>query len=637
MYKNNNGSDLRQEVFMEDLKENILAATGENKPDIIFINAGIVNVFTGELEIGDIAIKDDIIVGIGKYSNSKKSVYDVNLYQEDTEGEDKSGLPHTKVIDCKGKFICPGFIDGHIHIESSMLTPREFAKTVLAHGTTGVITDPHEITNVAGSQGLSFMLTESEGLPVDVYIMLPSCVPATKSDEAGAVMRAEELKAFMDQRRVLGLAEVMDYYGVIKGEEGLLKKINLTKDYGKVIDGHAPGIKGNEINAYVTAGVTSDHECSTAKEAIDKLRRGLFIMIREGTAAKNMEALKPLLQPPYCHRCMLVTDDKHPGDLLYEGHMDALIKRAIKLGASPVTAIIMATYNPATYFGLKNRGAVAPGYKADLVVLKDLVNFNIESVYKDGKLAFHREEQQEKDIENIESDYHEINSNNNLNPSKNKPDRIYSSMKVRNLTPEDFYFKESGNFMRVMELVSGELLTKERIFSVVREFDYKKMSDELLMEDIIKLAVIERHGNSGNIGLGLLKGYGLREGAVASSVSHDSHNLIVAGCDEVDMAIAANRIVKIQGGLCIVKNKEIICELPLPVGGLMSEESASNVDKLLSHLKTAGKSLGIREGIDPFMTLAFLSLSVIPELRLTTKGVLDVRIQKFVSTFFDEK
>ncbi len=621
---------------MADLKENILAASGEIRPDIILTNAGIVNVFTGELEIGDVAIKNDTIVGIGKYCNSKKVINNVDLNQGGTVDEDKTISP-TKVIDCKGKFICPGFIDGHIHIESSMLTPREFAKTILTHGTTAVITDPHEITNVAGSKGLSFMLNESEDLPVDVYVMLPSCVPATKSDESGAIMRAEELREFIDQRRVLGLAEVMDFYGVIQGEEKLLQKLNLTKEYGKIMDGHAPGIKGGEINAYVTAGITSDHECSTIEEALEKLRRGLFVMIREGTAAKNMEALKLLLQPPYCHRCMLVTDDKHPGDLLYGGHMDALIKRAIQLGANPVTAIIMATFNPASYFGLKNRGAVAPGYKADVVILKDLVSFKIDRVYKDGKLVFHDGEKEGKHTKNRVNYHNHVEVEHNSTAAGNKPDCIFKSMQVRNLMPEDFYFKESGSFMRVMELVSGELLTKERIFSTIPEMDYKKMSKELGQEDIIKLAVIERHGKSGNIGLGLLKGYGLFEGAVASSVAHDSHNLIVAGCDEEDMAVAANHIVKMQGGLCIVKNKEIICELPLPVGGLMSEDSACNVDKLLSNLKTTGKNQGIREGIDPFMTLAFLSLSVIPELRLTTKGVLDVRNQQFVRTFFDEK
>jgi adenine deaminase len=622
---------------MTDLKEKILTAYGEIKPDIIFTNAGIVNVFTGELEIGDVAVKDDTVVGIGKYGNREKLSNQSRSRNTDPEYDAGWVLSQSKVIDCKGKFICPGFIDGHIHIESSMLTPKEFAKVVIQHGTTGVITDPHEIVNVAGSDGLYYMLNESEGLPVDIYVMLPSCVPATKLDESGAIMGAEELEKFIDHKRVLGLAEVMDYYGVIKGDKELINKINLTLDHGKTIDGHAPGIKGREINAYVTAGITSDHECSNATEAIDKIRRGLWIMVREGTAAKNMEALKPLLLPPYCRRSMLVTDDKHPGDLLYEGHMDALIKKAIKLGANPLTAIIMATLNPATYFGLRNRGAVAPGYKADLVILKDLVSFEIEAVYKDGRLAFHKEEQKGIEDRNdiAQKSMLDINGENVLAPSKDRTKRIFESIQVQTLKSEDFYFKEAGSFMRVMELVPGELLTKERIYPIGKEIDYRKMSQELIDKDMIKLAVVERHHRSGHIGLGLLKGYGLLEGAVASSVAHDSHNLIVAGCNEEDMAVAANYIADNQGGLCIVKDKKILCELLLPVGGLMSEESAVHVDKLLSKLKKVGKSLGISGGIDPFMTLAFLSLSVIPELRLTSRGLLDVRMQELKNTFFD--
>lgn len=671
---------------MADLKEKILTSKGEIVPDIIFINAGIINVFTGELEIGDIAVKGDTIVGIGKY-NIKNLAEDLTELNTDELKQETSSKIAVKpeIIDCKGKFISPGFIDGHIHIESSMLTPKEFAKVIIQHGTTSVITDPHEIVNVAGKAGLNYMLKESENLSVDIYVMLPSCVPATELDESGAVMGVCELKEFIEHKRVLGLAEVMDFHGIMKGEKHLLDKINLAIVHNKIVDGHAPGLKGKEVNAYVTAGITSDHECSTAMEAIEKLRRGLWIMIREGTAARNMEALKPLLKTPYCHRCMLVTDDKHPGDLLYEGHMDALIKKAIKLGANPLTAITMATLNPATYFGLKNRGAVAPGYKADLVILKDLVSFKIETVYKDGQIAYQTgkegtdsegiagSEGLEENIGTIaESDItdkvinrinHISNENMQVNAAKsieenfyegsyekseeneeeniekntgNRPEAIFKSFHMPVLQPEDFYFKESGSYMRVMELVSGELLTKEAIYPVNENIDSRVMSKEFIKEDIIKLAVVERHHSTGLIGLGLLKGYGLFEGAVASSVSHDSHNLMVAGCNEEDMAEAANHVAKMQGGLCIVRQKQIMCELPLPVGGLMSEESAAYVDELLKNLKVTAKSIGISEKIDPFMTLAFLSLSVIPELRLTAKGVLNVRMGQFVKTFFDK-
>lgn len=628
---------------MTDLNEKIATAYGEVLPDIIFFNASFINVFTNELETGDIAVKGDTIVGIGNYYSSESNTY--------SRGESNKEKDHPKIIDCKGKIITPGFIDGHIHIESSMLTPKEFAKAVLRHGTTAVITDPHEITNVAGKDGLRYMLDEAEDILMDIYVMLPSCVPAMKLDESGAVIEAEDLKDFISYNKVLGLAEVMDFYGAIKGEEGLIKKIELTLEHKKIVDGHAPGISGTEVNAYVTAGITSDHECSTALEAMEKIRRGLWIMIREGTAAKNMEALKTLLAPPYSNRCMLVTDDKHPGELLYEGHMDALIKRAIALGANPYIAIAMATINPATYFGLKNRGAIAPGYKADLVILNDFEEFIVEKVYKDGVLVFDKQENilnyrktniEEKDnnkeqrnnhIENEKDFNTSIESACISNPNQHK--RIFKSFHLQTLKPEDFYFQESGNNIRVLELISGQILTKEIIYPVKKDIDYKKMSEELIREDIVKLAVVERHHNTGHIGLGFLKGYGLKEGAVASSISHDSHNLMVAGCKEEDMAIAANHVASMQGGICIVKDKQVICELPLPVGGLMSDKDAASVDKLLKEIKVVGKSLGIREGIDPLMTLAFLSLSVIPELRVTTKGLLDVRSQKFISTFFD--
>lgn len=605
-------------------QERIQAAAGERQPDVIFRNGGIVNVFTGELEFGDVAVYKGKIVGIGKYAPT---------------AFEKAG--NVKIVDCKNKFIAPGFIDGHIHIESSMLSPGAFAEAVVPHGTTAVITDPHEIVNVAGKAGLRYMMKESEGLPLDVYFMLPSCVPATPLEESGAVLEAEDLAEFMEEERVLGLAEVMNFLGTVRGEEELVKKIELARLAGKPADGHGPGLKGKEVNAYCTAGIESDHECSKKAEAIEKLRRGQWIMIREGTAARNMESLKDLLKPPYSGRCMLVTDDRHPGELLHLGHLDYLLQKAVEYGANPVTALQMVTLHPAQYFGLKGRGAVAPGYYGDLVVLKDLVHFTVDSVYKEGKLAAKdgkmagaEEMQRGEDIKNnIGADDFKTF------PSERKPflqeedrERIFQSFHVNELEPSSFRLTGEGRKKRIIELLPGELITRELILPCKEGEDYG--SGIQVTEDIVKLAVIERHLGTGHIGLGLMKGYGLQAGAIASSVAHDSHNIIVAGTTEEDMCLAVNRLRFNNGGLVLVKEGSVLGELPLPIGGLMSGESAEAVDKILKRLKEETYKLGIREGIDPFMTLAFLSLSVIPSIKLTTKGLVDAKTQEVLPVYF---
>lgn len=608
--------EFRQSVVLQ--QERIQAAAGKKQPDMILKDAGIVNVFTGELEFGDVAVYKGRIVGIGRYAQQ--------------ELPDKS---QTRVIDCRNKFIAPGFLDGHIHIESSMLSPKAFAEAVVPHGTTSVITDPHEIVNVAGKAGLRYMLKESEELPVTVFIMLPSCVPATPLEESGAVIQAEELLEFMGEERVLGLAEVMDYLGIVRGDRELVRKLELARQFGKIADGHAPGLKGKEVNAYCTAGIESDHECSEKAEALEKLRRGQWIMIREGTAARNMESLKDLLKPPYSNRCMLVTDDRHPGDLIRTGHLDYLLRKAVEYGANPVTAIQMVTLHPAQYFGLKNRGAIAPGYYADMVILKDLVHFTVDSVYKEGKLVGKDEKLVEKDEKaagegNPGKDaFGKIAGNDSLLAEDRK--KIFQSIHCRELEPSDFYFKGKGRFKRIMELIPGELITKELILPCEEE---NYLSGIRVPEDIIKLAVIERHLNTGHIGIALMKGYGLQAGAVASSIAHDSHNIIVAGTTEEDMSLAANRVRASNGGLAVVKAGKVIGELPLPIGGLMSEESAVAVDKILEKLKQETYKLGIREGIDPFMTLAFLSLSVIPKIKLTTKGLADAETQEILPVYF---
>lgn len=581
--------------WIREQQERVMVSVKEKTPDFVMKNATFVNVFTDQLETGDIAIHNGIIVGIGEYPVTEKS----------------------NSMDCTGMVISPGFIDGHIHIESSMLAPSEFATAVIPHGTTAVVTDPHEIANVAGTAGIDYMLESTAGLLLDVYVMLPSCVPATSLDESYEILGAEQLEQYFGNERVLGLAELMNSFGTIQGDMDIFKKLELAKKYNKLVDGHAPGLKRDELNAYITAGVVSDHECSTVTEAMEKLKRGQWIMIREGTAAKNMDALAPLFKEPYCNRCMFVTDDKHPGDLLNHGHMDYLLRKAVSKGADPIQAIKMATKQPAEYFGLRNSGAIAPGYKADLVVLDNLQNMQVTSVIKDGILVA-------KDNKLI-LDVHKKDSNITWeNQNDLHRNRIYQSFHMKELEPGDFVINQKGKFMRVIELTPGELLTKELTLSFVEP-------GVDISRDIIKLAVIERHHNTGHIGLGYLKGYGLKHGAVASSISHDSHNLIVAGTNDADMALAANCIRDNQGGIAIASEGKIVKELALPIAGLMCDMNAEEVEEVMTFMKEKTRVMGVSEEIDPFMTLAFISLPVIPEIRLTTLGLVDVSNQSLVN------
>lgn len=571
------------------LKELIMASSGQEKADLVFKNCKILNVFTKELEEGDIAIKNGYIAGIGDY-----------------EGD--------RVIDVEGKIVCPGLIDGHIHIESSMLSPTEFAKAVIPHGTTAVITDPHEIANVAGSDGISFMLESAKDLPLDVFFMLPSCVPSTPLDEAGAVLDAASLEPFYSNDKVLGLAELMNSFGTVKGDSDIIAKINGAKSNGKVIDGHAPSLTGNELNAYIAAGVASDHECFSFEEARQKLMRGQWIMIRQGTAAKNLEALLPLFDDRYSDRCILVTDDKHPGDLIRQGHIDYIIREAVKAGKSPFNAVKMASFNTANYFGLKDRGAVAPGYRADLIVVSDLNEFKVEKVFKDGILTA-EDAKLTKDIES-----------SCLDEAKYK--RVFHSFNMSDTDASDFKIKDSGSKKRVIKVVPGQIITEE----VIVDSSSAEAEPE---KDISKIAVIERHNNTGHIGVGFVTGYGLKKGAIASSVAHDSHNLIVAGTNDEDMALAANTVASNEGGLAVVCDGVVTGQLKLPLAGLMCGRDASEVDEELEMLKEQCRSLGVPEGIDPFMTLAFTALPVIPELRIITKGVVDVNTQSYAPVLFD--
>lgn len=571
----------------------IHVANGRQKADLVLKNANIINVFTESIEVGDVAVVDGMIAGIGTYEGVVEK-------------------------DMTGKYLCPGFIDGHIHLESSMVAPTEFEKAVLPHGTTAVVTDPHEIANVAGCEGIEFMLKYTQDMTLDVLFMVPSCVPATGLDEAGACLEAADIAPFYDNDRVIGLAEMMNSFGVNQADPAILDKINATLEHQRIIDGHAPLLSGQELNGYVAAGIRSDHECSNAQEAKEKFARGQWIMVREGTAAHNLEALLPLFEAPYARRIMLVTDDKHPCDLLRDGHIDAIVRKAVQRGVDPITAIKAGTYNAASYFGLVNNGAIAPGYCADIAVLDNLTDLNVLEVYKDGVLVA------EEGKSLVESTVPEM--------GQQIQERVYHSFHVDPVDASKLALEKKGEHIRVIDLNARELLTTERTAGwSCQEGCADGVDPE---EDIVKIVALERHKNTGHIGKGFLGKYGLKKGAVATSVGHDSHNLVVAGTNDEDIACAANRVIENEGGLAIALNGEIVADLPLQIAGLMSTLPLEEVDQRLEEMKAILREWGIPEEIDPFMTLSFVSLPVIPFLRLNTYGVIDVNQQKIVDASF---
>ena len=555
----------------------INAAAGREPADLVLKNATYVNVFSNELCHADIAVAEGLIVGMGTYSGKVEA-------------------------DMTGKIVLPGFLDAHIHLESSLVSPKEFVKAVLPHGTTTVITDPHEIANVMGTDGIEYMLQATEDLPVDVRFMLPSCVPATPLDESGAVLDYRAIDSFYDHPRVQGLAEMMNFVGIIAGDDQPVEKIVAAQAHHKKIDGHAPDLVGNDLNAYIAAGVYSDHECHDLNDAIAKLERGQFIMIREGTAARNLEALLPLLCDKYSERCMFCTDDKHPNDLLEKGHIDYIVKKAIGLGADPITAVKVACHNAARYFLLNNRGAIAPGYLGDFVVIDNFQEFNIEKVYKKGELMV--ENGVVKDFPTPEIEQYLV-------------DRAHSTFHVGALTAEDFTEHRPRG---IIGMVNGEITTTDAGYSDRIDVEY----------DVLKIAVVERHKNTHHIGIGFLQGYGLKSGAVATSISHDSHNIIVVGTSEADMAAAVNRVVELNGGIVVWDGGQPIAEVPLAIAGIMSDEPLVDVNEKLETAKEKAFELGVSRGIDPFMTLSFMALPVIPSLRITTRGVFDVNSQSYV-------
>jgi len=561
-----------------DLKTRIDIAAGRQPADLVLKNGQIVNVLSCEIHEGDVAIAGDRIVGIGRY-----------------EGKE--------TVDVAGQYICPGLIDGHVHIESSMLSVPEFSRAVVTHGTTAVITDPHEIANVMGSEGIRFMLASSKYCPIHVYFMASASVPASPFENAGGELRALDLHPLLSDRWVLGLAEMMNYRGVVTGDADALDKLRITD--GKPIDGHAPGLSGHELCAYAAAGIGSEHECTTIEEAREKLRLGMCIMIREGSQAKNLDALLPLVQPDTLDRFMFVTDDKDVDDLLAEGHMDHMIRRAIQGGLHPIHAIKLATLNPAQYFGLRELGAVAPNRLASLAILDDLEQCHVTRVYTAGRLVA------------VDGEALEIEE-----PAR-QPRMLRGSINVHWIEPEHFAIAapHDGNVnVHVIEVMDGHIDTRRSV-EQIEVFGGQLHADP--RRDLCKLAVVERHQASGNVGLGFVRGFGLSSGALASSVGHDSHNLLIVGTDDHDMYTAAVHIVKIRGGFCVVKNGKVLADVPLPIGGLMSTVDAATLSKQLRDLHEASRALDgkLRR---PFMALSFLSLSVIGELKLTDRGLVDV-------------
>lgn len=557
-------------------------------PDLVLKNANIVNVFTHEIVTGDVAVHDGIIVGIGEYTG------DTN-------------------IDLKGKYIAPGLIDSHVHIESSMLSPGEFSKVIVPRGTTTIITDPHEIANVCGLDGIEYILNSSEELPLNTYVMLPSCVPATNFENSGAVLKANDLGKYINHPRVLGLGEMMNYPGVIYKDEVVIDKLNLAYKNKKSVDGHAPRINGEGLNAYVLSGVNTDHECTTEEEMLEKLRLGMYVMIREGSATKDLKNLINGVNQYNYQRILLCTDDKHPEDLLKEGHIDYNVKLAIKNGIDPIIAIQMATINPANCYNLKDIGAIAPGYKADIIVFDDLENFNIEEVYKDGKLVG---KEKMPLFTTKENDFSKVLKTVHLSKIDKEDIQIY-------------FEKEDGEeVVNIISLKPHSLITeksKAKVDIVNNKFEYDNE------KDILKLAVIERHKNTGNIGIGLVENFKLKNGAIATTISHDSHNIIVVGDNDEDIVNAVNKVISMDGGIAISSSNEILESLPLNIGGLMSDKDIEYVNSKFSKLvDIAYNLLKVSKDIDPFLTLAFLALPVIPNIKLTDKGLFDVENFEFM-------
>lgn len=568
-------------LTIESLKRRITVAAKRAPADVVIKNAKIVNVFTSEILEDDIAIVDGFFAGIGQF-----------------EGHE--------TIDVNGKYIIPGFIDGHVHIESAMVTPAEFANVVLPHGVTTIIADPHEIANVSGTKGIEYMLDASEGIPLEVLIKLPSCVPATPFENAGALLEYTNLAPFYSHPRVIGLGEVMDYPSVMQNDENMLHKLTDAHSKDKHIDGHASGLDGDGINVYMAAGIRTDHECVTVDEALDRLRKGMYVMLREGSAAKDLITLLKAVNENNARRCLFVTDDKHLDELIDQGSIDYNIKLAINEGLDPILAIQMATLNAAECFGLKTKGAIAPGYEADFMVVTDLNLIEIDQVYKSGKLVAQNGKVINSPVSKIVP-----------TPS------IIDSVNIKPLSSEQLQIEiANGRQANIIEIVPNMIVTKH----LVEEVDsHNGLFQYNLEKDLLKIAVLERHKMTGNIGLGIIKGLGIKNGAIASTVAHDSHNIVAAGSSDEDLLEAIAHTSEMKGGLAVVQNGELLASLPLPIAGLMSTMRSIEIYDQLKEINQALIKIGCTFEFNPFITLSFLALPVIPELKITDLGLFDVK------------
>jgi adenine deaminase len=562
-----------------NLSRLISVARGESEADLILRDARIINTFTREIEQADVAIHAGTIAGIGDYSEARAT------------------------IDLQGAFLAPGLINGHTHIESSMLHPARYAEAVLARGTLAVVSDLHEIASVCGLEGITFVMNWMQRLPIDLIFMAPSCVPATHLETSGAQLGFEVVRKLLAHQNVNGLGEVMNFPGVIGGDPAILRKIGASRR--KVIDGHAPGLTGKDLNAYLCAGIGSEHEATTPEEGKEKLRRGMHLMIREGSSEKNLDALLPLVTDSTYQRCFFVVDDRSCSDLLREGDVDAVVRKAIRTGLEPVRAIQMATVNTARYFRLYDRGAVAPGYRADLITITDLTDLEIDMVFHHGKLLARR--------------------GRSLFPMPRVAPELTDTLRMKSVTVDQLSMraKQSGSGEQsypVIQIVPGQIITR-KMWETIKVADGVLMPD--VERDILKLVVVERHNATGNIGLGLVRGFGLKKGALASSVAHDSHNVIVVGTHDADILKAIEEVGRLQGGLVVCVNGEILASLPLPIAGLLSPEPLDVVVSQYEQVEKAAAGLGELPQA-PFSILSFLALPVIPELRLTDLGLVDV-------------
>ncbi len=562
--------------MVSDLEDLVFVARGVKPADLILSNARIVNVFNGEVESGNVAIYNDKIAGTGDYKKAKK------------------------VIDLEGRYLAPGLINAHTHLESSMLDVEQYARAVVARGTLVVITDLHELANICGIDAIAYVLKSIQRIPLDLFVMVPSCVPPTHLETSGARLEADDLKRIFGWRAVIGLGEMMNYPGVISGDRSVFSKIELSRN--KIIDGHAPSLSGKDLNAYIAAGIYSDHESVSVEEASEKLKTGMYIMIREGSSEKNLEALLPLVTDKTYKRCIFVVDDRSCVDLLQDGDMDAVVRKAIKLGLEPIRAIQMATINAGEYFGLNQLGAIAPGYTANLIVINDLKEFRVDMVIHHGRLVAKEGKAVFK------------------SPSflGNKP---IATINIKPFSHEELRLEAKGGAMPIIEIIPGQIITKKRLIKVEVKGGMV-MTD--IENDVLKLVVVERHHATGNIGIGLVKGFGIKRGALVSSVAHDSHNIIAVGTNDEDIFTGIKEVERMQGGLFIVDAGEVIAGLPLPIGGLLSDRPLEDVVIQLERLEGIAAELG-SQLLSPFTILSFLALPVIPELRLTDLGLVDVK------------